>query len=335
MSFSEFTHTVSAFFKTDRGKTILKWVQYLINIAILAWLLYQLTDIGWLEVWESLPTQPLFYLLFLVTFFQLPLFEVLIYRLTWTFDALKSIPIFLLKRVYNKEVMGYSGEVYFFVWARKNLPIKGREILKIIKDNNIISSVASTLITFGLLAIFLFTDQIKIIQLIAGQNLLYFVGGILVVVILVFLFIKFRHNVISMPIKTAYQIFGIQTVRLLFNQTVTFFMYVVVLPDIPLYVWFTYIAVEIILSRIPFLPSKDLLFASISIQMAGPLDVAQGPIAGIMIARSVLNKVIGVACYGLAHLLKQSEFVPNPEDNTDDFERFNALSSDMEDTEDK
>lgn len=326
MNFRDIANSVSDFFKTTRGKTTLKWIQRLFNVAILTWLVLQLSEIGWLEVWQSFPVQPLFYLLFLVAFFQLPLFEVFIYRLSWRFNALKSVPIFLLKRVYNKEVMGYSGEVYFFVWARKNLPIKGKEIFKTIKDNNIISSVASTLISIGLLALFLFTDQIKIIQWIAGQNQLYFVGGILLVIVLVFLFIKFRHYVISMPLKIAYQIFGIQVVRLLFLQTMIFFMYVVVLPEVPIYIWFTYIAVEIILSRIPLLPSKDLLFAGISISMAGPLPVSQDAIAGIMIARSVLNKVIGVACYGLANLLKQNEIVPDPASSSDAFDRFQTLN---------
>lgn len=126
------------------------------------------------------------------------------------------------------------------------------------KDNNIISSVASTLICIGLLAGFFFTGQIKLIQQIAGENQYYFLAGAVVIIVLVTLFIKFRHTVISMPIKTAYKIFGIQTVRLLLGQILILLMFYVVLPDVPLYIWFTFMAVSLILSRIPFCPIKIL-----------------------------------------------------------------------------
>lgn len=305
--------SVSHFFRTDTGKTILKWLKRLINIGVLAWLVYELTEIGWGEVWRSLPTQPLFYLLFLGMFFQLPFFEIFIYRITWAFNAVKSIPIFLLKSVYNKDVLGYSGEVYFFLWARNQLDLGSTDIFKIIKDNNIISSIASTLFSLALLSIFLFTDQIKILEWIADQNQYYFYAGILLVVIIVVLFIRFRHYVISMPLKTAYKIFSIQMFRLFLIQVFNLLMYYIVLPDTPLYIWFTYIAVEIILSRIPFLPNRDLIFTGMSITMAEGLMVSKSAIAGLMVARAVLGKISTVASFGISHLMKQSDIVPQPE----------------------
>lgn len=322
MRFRSITSRISAFFKTDRGKSVLKWGQRLVNIAVLGWLVWQLSVIGWIKVWQSFPTQPLFYLLFVLLFFQLPLFEILIYRITWTFNAVKSVPIFLLKRVYNKDVLGYSGEVYFFVWAKNTLNIPGSEIFKIIKDNNIISSIASTLMSIGLLSLFLFTDQIKMIEWIAEQNRNYFIGGVLLVIIIIFLFVKFRHYVISMQQKTAYKIFGIQMVRLLLVQTINLLMYYVVFPDIPFYIWFTYIALEIILSRIPFLPNRDLIFAAMSIALASDLAISRESIAGIMIAKSVLNKIGSFGSFGLSSLFKQSAVVPNPEQNREGFSKI-------------
>lgn len=312
MKLSNLAGRISGFFKTEGGKKVLKWSQRLINIGVFVWLIFQLSEIGWLNVWQAFPEEALFYLFSLYLFIQLPFFEILIYRITWQFDALKSIPIFLVKRVYNKDVLGYSGEVYFFAWAKKTLNLGGTDIFKIIKDNNIISSIASTLISLGLLAAFIFTDQIKIIEWLANQNRSYFLGGLLLVVILVFLFVKFRHYVISMPLRTAYKIFGIQTFRLLLGQLVKLMMYYVVLPDVPFYIWFTFIAIEIILSRIPFLPNRDLIFAGMSISIAGGLPVGKEAIAGITLAKSVLNKVGSAASFGLANLFKQSGVVPDP-----------------------
>lgn len=324
MALSKITGKITGFFKTERGKTTLKWIQRIINVTVLVWLVYEVSNIGWLKVWQSLPVQPSFYLLFLLIFFQLPLFEIWIYRITWTFDALKSAPIFLLKRVYNKDVLGYSGELYFFVWAKKTLQMDATEIFKIIKDNNIISSVSSTFISFGLLAIFIFTDQIKVLDWISNQNQTYFWGGLILIVVIVALFLKFRHHVISMPLKTAYKIFGIQTFRQLLGQTFNLLMYYVVMPDVPFYIWFTFIAMEIILSRIPFLPNRDLIFAGMSISLSGNIAIEKDAIAGIVIAKSVLNKIGSLGVFALANLFKQTGVVPQPEENMGSIQKFEA-----------
>jgi hypothetical protein len=318
VNFTHIKNRTTAFLKTERGKKTLKWGQRVVNLGVLGWLIYQLTTIGWNNFWHSLPTPALFYIFFLFQFLQLPLFEVFIYRITWKFDAFHAIPAFILKRVYNKDVLGYSGEFYFFAWAQKALKLRGREIFNTIKDNNIISSVASTLISIGLLAGFFFTGQIKIIQQIVSQDRSYFFAGVILVIIIVALFIKFRHYVISMPLRIAYKIFGIQIVRLLLSQFLNLLMFYIVLPDTPLYIWFTFIAAQIILSRIPFLPSRDFIFAGLSISMAGSMPVYQGAIAGIVITMGVLNKIGGAASFGITNLFRQSKIIAEPVQDTDE-----------------
>jgi len=291
---------IQNFFKTKRGKRILRWVKNLLNAGVIGWLIYQLSVVGWDNFWHSLPNEPLFYILFLFPFFELPLFEVCIYRLIWKFDPIKALPVFILKRTYNRDIMDYAGELYFWKWAKKTLDLPDREILAVIKDNNIISSVASTFVSFGLVGVFLFTGQIKIIQKIAIQNKVYFSAGIFLVVITVALFIKFRHKVISISFKIVNKIFGIQVFRLLLGQLVNLLMFHVVLPREPLYIWFTFIAVQIILSRIPFLPNRNFIFASLSISMAGGMAIPKEAIAGIVITKGVLNKIGGLAFIGIS-----------------------------------
>ncbi|MEX2600704.1 MAG: hypothetical protein WD355_03590 [Balneolaceae bacterium] len=283
------------------------------NSLIFIWLFYELTRIGWTEIVNSLPTQPLFYILFLIGFFQLPVFEIWIYRITWTFRSFRSFPIFLIKKVYNKDVLGYSGELYFYMWARKHLRIDDREIFMIIKDNNIISSVASTLVAITVLALLLFTDQIVVIQWLMEQNQLTFYAGVVLAMVMVVLFIRFRHLVITMDLRAAYKIFTVQIIRLILLKILNILMYIIVLPDVPLAVWFTLLAIEIILSRIPFLPNRDLIFVGLSVALANGLMVSQTDLAGIMVAKAALGKLLNVAAFGLAAIAKKSEIVPNPE----------------------
>lgn len=225
------------------------------------------------------------------------------------FDTVKSIPVFLLKKIYNKDVFGYSGEVYFYLWARKTLDIRDAEIIKIVKDNNIISSIASTLVAIGLLSIFLFTDQIKIIDWIADQNQAYIWGGVIFVTVLVMVFIKFRHKVISMPMKIASAIFGIQAFRLILGQALNVLMYYVVMPETPLYIWFTLLSVEIVLTRIPLIPNRDLIYVGMSIGIAEGLAVSTSDIAALMVTKSVLNKASNFIAFGLSSWIKRTDYI--------------------------
>src|SRR5699024_561699 len=134
MKLSNLAGRISGFFKTEGGKKVLKLSQRLINIGVFVWLIFQLSEIGWLNVWQAFLESALFYLCYLYLFILLSVFSILIFRITWKFAALKFIPIFLVKRVYNKDVLGYSGEVYFFSWAKKTLNLGGTDIFKIIRD---------------------------------------------------------------------------------------------------------------------------------------------------------------------------------------------------------
>lgn len=296
---------VSNFFRSERGKKLGVWFRRLLNTGVFIWLIYEISNVGWANVWQSMPVQPLFYLIFLFLYFQLPFFEIIIYKINWNFDWKKSIPIFLLKNIYNKDVLGYSGEVYFFMWAQKTLNYKKMDIFKIIKDNNIISSVASTLVAFSLLSIFFFSGQIKILEWVFRDTNNYLWGGIIVFFIIVFLVIKFRRFVISMPLMNAYKIFGIHAVRLTFNLFLVVMMYDVVIPDTPMYVWFTFLSVEIILSRIPLLPNRDLIFAGLGIGLSDGLAVSTSAIAAILLTRTVLGKVLNLSFFVFSSFLKE------------------------------
>lgn len=298
---------LTAFFSSAKGKSIAKWLQWILFVVITAWMGFELTKIGWLNVWNSLPTNWLFYLIFLFTYFQLPLFEVWIYRITWVFDAIKSIPAFIIKRVYNKDVLGYSGEFYFFIWAKKYLSLPDREIILAIKDNNVISSVASTLVSIGLLSIFIFSGKVPIQDWINYDQLVYWILGVVGLIILSALAYRFRNYVIHMSASSAASIFGIQIFRLLLVQAFNLLMFYVVMPETPLYVWFTYLSIEIILSRVPFLPNKDFIFVSLSISLAGALAVSEIEIAGLMLARSALGKILNFVFFGVFSFFKPKE----------------------------
>lgn len=297
---------ISGFFKTSKGKSVLKWLQRIINVVVLVWLIYELSRIGWQDVGKSLPVQPLFYFLVFVLFIQLPLIEVVIYRLSWIFNGLKAIPVFFIKTVYNKHVMGYSGELYFFVWAKKNVSLPVKQIFRTVMDINILSTLASTFVAVLLLSVFFFTGQIRPITDFIETDNVYLIATLILILVLGILIIRFRRFVIVMPVKTALSVFSIHTARLFIMHSINVWMYYIVLPDTPLYVWFTLLSIEIVLSRIPILPNRDLIFTGIGISVAGILEMTEAEIGGILIAKSIAGKILNLAAFGIGHLVKEN-----------------------------
>jgi len=299
MNFSRLFERASQSLRTPLGERLVVWLQRLFLTAVLIWLFVELSSIGWKTLWHSLPGLPLFYLLLLIAWLQLPIVEILIYRISWNFPVLRSMPAFLLKRIYNSTLLGYSGELYFYTWARQLPGQSDRNVFLTIKDNNILSSIASTLVVFGLILIFLLSGQLKLLEWVASQGQSWFWSGLAGTILITSLLIYFRHSIITMPMRAAGRIFSIQIVRLLLLQAINVWIYYTVIPEAPLQVWFTLISVEMILSRIPFLPNRDLLFIGLSIGLAEVLVISQAEIAGLMVARTLFNKLAGFLLAGL------------------------------------
>lgn len=282
---------LTAFFQSDTGQRVTKVVKTTFTLGIVVYLGWELTRIGWGNIWANLPTNPLFYLLFVAVYLQLPLFEVLIYRITWSFNAWASIPAFIKKRVYNKDVLGYAGEVYFFAWANDALSLSKRRIAETIRDNNIISSAASTFIAVVLLVFFLSAGSFSLTEWIGRTQLYYVGGGMAAVLLLIPVAIRFRKYLFSMTLRVTALIFAIQCGRLLLLQVIQIGQWNVAMPEVSLEVWFTYAAVTVVISRIPFLPNHDLVFMAAGIQMGEQMAISTAGIAGMLGVLAALGKV--------------------------------------------
>lgn len=280
-----------AFAASRRGAWILRVAHWLFIAGLVSYLVLRLTAIGWGEVVSSLPTTPWFYVLFLIAFLQLPFIETLIYKIVWDFPYRRGLVAFFKKRVFNQDVLGYSGEVYLYVWAKKNVKhARDSELLRTIRDTNIISSAASTLVAIGLLAFFVYGQHIDLRGWVDDYTGLQ-IGLVLVAAVVVgVLAARFRRYLFSMPLRQAALIFSIHGVRLLIANGLVLAQWVVVIPEVAFSTWFTLMSVSIILDRIPFVPNRDLLFFGLGLEMATTLAVPLPELAGMLLASNVLAK---------------------------------------------
>ena len=258
--------------------------------AIAAYLIYRVGRIGWTTVWEALPRTPWFYVLFAGIYLVQPLTQALIYQTVWPTSFRTLLPGALVKRVYDREVLSYSGDVYLYFWGRRRLSLSVHDAFHTIKDNAIVSSIASTGIAFGLLAAFVMTGAVPLPETIASNLWAFAIGGGLLLVVVGIALSKLRHSMFVLPVSVLGILFGLNAARILTAQALQVTQWSIVEPSVPLGVWFTFLAVQIMTGRIPLLPSKDLLFVAVSLELAGTVEVPTALIAGLLGVQSVLDK---------------------------------------------
>jgi len=305
MQFSDLKSSWTRFAESSRGRGTLRAVETVFALGVVGYLVYELRDVSWEDLAEALPTHPVFYLLFLLLYFLLPAAEIVLYRITWTFDVWKSIPAFIKKRIYNKDVLQYSGEVYFYTWARNRVGLSDREIARGIRDQNIVSSAASTTVAVLLLIVFLYAGQINVAAWMGQQATAYLAAGVVVTLLMVLLGIRLRRYLFSMAWRTAFLIFAIHVVRLVIGQGMQIGMWAVAMPEVSLRVWFTYAAVSIVVSRIPFIPNRDLIFLGIGVSLSEVVQISEVGVLGMLGAITVLGKVFNVVFFAVLSVFER------------------------------
>lgn len=304
--------TFSDWIKSDTAKKLGKIAHYILMISVVAWLSFKLYDLGWKTIWTSLPRAPLFYLFMICAYFALPVAEIFVYKRSWAFPFKEAFPIFLIKKVYNTSVANYSGEVFFFAWAKKTLRLDNKELFGIIKDNNIISSVASTLVAFGLLFIFMLGGFLPIEQLFGHIDNRYYLFGIPLVLIVLLVVYRFRNTLFSLSFKEGLVLLTIYSSRFLLIQVLNVAMWKSALPHIPFYVWITFVSINLLLSRIPFLSNTNLIFMGIGMELSGALAIAESEVAGVMIAETVFSNAMNLSLYLILSAFFVGRWIPEP-----------------------
>ncbi len=285
------------FYGSRRGRLVVRALRLAVTAAVVVYLANTLIHVGWRDVWASMPVNPLFYLFGLMVYISIPLSEVFIYRLAWGQSFWFGLPALIKKRIYNQDVLGYSGEVFFASWAQASIDRPLSDILRTVRDNNILSSIASTLMALALIVLFLGVGHVRLSDFFDRDALMVAIvvsGGAL---LLVPLALRFRRYLFAMPARLAGAVFGILSARLLLGQVLRIAQWSVVMPEVPIQVWFSLSAASLILSRIPIVPSQDLIFLGIGVEMSSILGVPEAGMFSMLAVSSAIDKVLNLGLF--------------------------------------
>ncbi len=291
----------------ETQQAIGKWARRLMMAGVFALLMYQLSIVGWNEVLQSIPSHPLIYLIFVGMYVGLPLAETLIYYLIWGLPARQIFPMMIRKRVFNKDVVNYSGEANLFLWARKRLDRPDRLILRDIKDNTVISSLTSMFMALGLLSTFLFSGMLPMEALMQRLETSWLIGGAFCLAMLLALAIRFRKSVIALPGQLVAKLFGIHVGRLVFVQVLQVLQWIIVMPEVSISVWIMLLSTQIVSNQIPLIPSKELLVMIASVELAEWFEVSESEILGMLLVMFVLDKVVNFVLFSYLSIRKEEE----------------------------
>lgn len=271
--------------------------QYGLFGCVVVFLVLRLSEVGWGEVIDELPGSPLFYALFTLRYLALPLTEIPTYGLVWRRPLWRHFSAFLRKRVYNFAVMGYSGEGFFTLWARRTLDLSDREILAGVKDNNLVSALVSNIATAALILALFFSGRLTAeLDALPGAAALFALAfasafGLAIAVIV------FRRQIMDLPAGVMPRLVAINAVRIIFVLALHILLYWSALPGPPLSAWFVFVALQLVLSRAPFVPNLDIVFLTAAIHLAETVDAPEASIAGMLVAEAGLSQIFNVALF--------------------------------------
>lgn len=242
---------------------VIGWLGIALSIAILAAVVSQLRGFDLAGMVALAPRSPLFWLVFLAWYPVSPLFEWLIYRRIWSLPRAGIVPL-LRKLVSNEIVLGYSGDAHFYLWARRHAGITGSPF-GAVKDVAMLSAVAGNLST---LAMMLAMAPVLAVFM-TGALARTFAVSIAVVVVTSLTLFLFRRTLFSLPRRDLQMIFAVHMARIGTNLVLTAALWHLLLPDVSLGWWMALATLRMMLSRLPLLPNKDVLFAGLAILLLG------------------------------------------------------------------
>ncbi|PJG45823.1 hypothetical protein CAF53_23745 [Sphingobium sp. LB126] len=247
----------------EKGRNWTKWAGPLISFLILVAVSYQLRQIDYRSLFTLLPSNPLFWGTFIASYLVGPASEWIIFRRLWSLPA-EGFAALLRKLVSNEILLGYLGEVYFYTWARRNAHVSAAPF-GAIKDVAILSALTGNV--FTLLMVIMSAPFLGALHL--GIDSTAFVASALFILGSSIGALLLRKRLFTLPRRELWFVAGTHVARIIISALLAAIMWHLLLPAVALSWWLLLATARQLLSRLPFLPNKDVVFAGLAVFMVG------------------------------------------------------------------
>jgi len=240
-----------------------RWLSRGFSVALLVVVVAQLGQASPAAIRAAMPDSPWFAPTLLALYLALPVADWIIFRRLWRLPV-DGFPVLVGKRISNELLMMYSGEVYFYLWARRRTGLTTAPF-GTIKDVNILSALAGNALALLLLAIaYPFVTELEMGRYanaaLASAGVM--LGGSMVILLA-------SRRLFTLPLPRLAEIFAIHLARLVAGVLLCALLWHLALPDAPIGLWIALSTLRLLVGRLPLVPNKELLFAAIAAFLVG------------------------------------------------------------------
>jgi hypothetical protein len=256
----------------------------ILSLIVVGAAIYQARGLDFAKILGLVPTSLTFWGLFVISYLIGPASDWYIFHRLWGVGA-SAFGALIRKLIYNEMLVGYFGEVYFYGWARHNLKFVTSPF-GAVKDVAVLSAVAGNLTTLVFLAVaYPFVRLMPLHEHVTaiGFSLAFVIGTSLAVMLL-------RSSLFSLERSELKMVFAVHLFRILATTILSAALWHLVLPDVALGWWLVLATIRLLISRLPFIPNKDVVFAGIAVLALGDVEMSalMALMAGLILAAHVL-----------------------------------------------
>jgi len=266
-----------------------------ISLALLVAVALQFKDLDFARVQGLIPVSPVFWTAFAAYYLSGPVSEWVVYRRLWAMP-LTGIGALLRKLVANELLLGYLGEAQFYAWARARTKLSEAPF-GAIKDMTILSALVGNGATLVMLAFawpYVSAGQLGVDGTTAFASL----GVVLLTSLGILLF---RRQLFTLPKRDLWFISAAHLARIVVILIASAVMWHAVLPSVAVTLWLVLATLRMLLSRLPFLPNKDIIFAGVTVLLLGKSAEVAALMAMMALLLLVAHLIIGTI-FGLTGL---------------------------------
>ncbi|MEP7222307.1 MAG: hypothetical protein ABI673_06520 [Novosphingobium sp.] len=259
-----------------------------LSLAIIAAVLWQLRKLDWHHVWAVVPESPLIWIVLAAGYFSGTFADWLIFRRLWHIPASGFLAL-MRKTIGNEILLGYIGEVYFFDWARRRANISASPF-GAVKDVAILSALAGNAMT--LIMMIIAWPLLSALELgREGQLVLMSLGIVLLSSTAI---MALRNRLFSLPGNELRYVFAIHCARIVAGSSLAALAWHLLMPGAGYALWLMLATIRMIISRLPLVPNKDIVFAGAAAFLVGHSGEIPTMIAMIATLTLAVHVILGI-----------------------------------------
>lgn len=271
----------------------------LVSLALLVAVAVQFDGMEFTHIVAMIPSSPLFWTIFAAWYLAGPVSEWIIYRRLWHIPV-SGIGALMRKMVSNELLLGYLGEAQFYAWFRGRRQLAAAPF-GAIKDVTILSALTGNVTTMVMLAAawpLVFSGKIGL-----GMRSTFISLG--VVLVSSFVILLFRQKLFSLPGNELRFIAALHLSRIAAKVGLGALLWYLVLPEVPVELWLVLSTLRMLVSRLPLVPNKDVVFAGIAVVLLGH-HVSVAALLAMMGGLVLVSHIVVGASFGVADLVESS-----------------------------